>query len=81
MNDNTTAPFDLWRDAYHKTATNGDKVEGMWLPQEWRWNGEVKNFHHDGAWEYQDKPPNTGAGSGMEGYEVSFLCCVTTSSF
>eukprot|EP00986_Skeletonema_menzelii_P002778 scaffold790_cov149-Skeletonema_menzelii.AAC.23 len=69
MNDNTTAPYDLWRDAYHKTAVNGDKVEGKWIPQAWRWDGEVKNFQHDGAWDYQNKPPNTGDGSGLEGYE------------
>lgn len=69
MNDNTTAPYDLWRDAFHKTADNGDKVEGKWIPQQWRWDGEVKNFQHDGAWDYQNKPPNTSDGSGMEGYQ------------
>lgn len=74
MNDNTTAPYDLWRDAFHKTADNGDKVEGKWIPQQWRWDGEVKNFQHDGAWDYQNKPPNTDDGSGMEGYQVRTCC-------
>lgn len=73
MASNTTAPYDLWRDEFHKTASNGDKVEGKWLPQEWRWDGEVKNFQHDGSWDYQNKPPNTGEGSGMEGFEVRML--------
>jgi hypothetical protein len=74
MADNTTAPNAEWRDAFHKTASNGDKVEGKWIPQEWRWTGEVKNFQHDGSWDYQNKPPNTDAGSDLEGYEVRIRC-------
>ena len=32
----------VWRDEWHKSATNGDMVEGMWIAQEWRWEGEGK---------------------------------------
>lgn len=83
MNDNSTAPYDLWRDAFHKTAVNGDKVEGKWIAQEWKWDGEVKNFQHDGSWEYQNKPPYTSEDSGMEGYEVRtcVLCQYTLCSY
>lgn len=28
----------------------------------------VKNFQHDGSWDYQNPPPGTEAGSDMEGY-------------
>ena len=38
------------RDEWHKTATNGDEVVGKMIAQPWRWDGEVKNFEHDGKW-------------------------------
>lgn len=58
-----------YRDAFHKKASNGDKVEGKWIAQSWQWDGEVKNYQHDGGWEYQDAPPGTGVGSALEGYQ------------
>ena len=32
----------VWRDAWHKTAQNGDMIPGKWIAQEWRWNGAGK---------------------------------------
>jgi len=54
----------LYRDAWHKDATrmNGDTVTGGFFPIEWRWNGTVTNFEHDGAWGFQEMP--VGAPSG-----------------
>jgi hypothetical protein len=55
-----------WRDAFHKNATmakNGAEVAGKWIPNAWQWDGEVKNFHHDVAWEYQNPAPG-----GMDNY-------------
>ena len=57
-----------WSDAWHKSATNGDKVPGKWIAQSWRWGGEVKNFQHNGSWEYQVVPPGAEAGGDLEGY-------------
>ena len=34
----------VWRDEWHKTATNGDMVPGKWIAQEWRWDGEGKHI-------------------------------------
>jgi hypothetical protein len=50
----------VWRDAFHKdttTAVNGAEVPGVFTPIEWQWTGEVKNFEHDGAWQFQEQPP------------------------
>ena len=43
----------LFRDAFHKPRQNGAKVEGKFVPIDWQWDGTVKNFRHDGAWEFQ----------------------------
>ncbi|EJK67681.1 hypothetical protein THAOC_11255 [Thalassiosira oceanica] len=43
----------LFRDAFHKPRHNGAKVEGKFVPIDWQWDGTVKNFRHDGAWEFQ----------------------------
>jgi len=62
----------MWRDDFHrdpKYGKNGGRVRGFWIAQEWQWDGEVKNFEFDGAWDYQDKPPHTGAGSGRTKFE------------
>jgi hypothetical protein len=56
----------LWRDEYHKSAVNGDQIEGHFLPIAWQWDGEVKDFIHDGAWEFQDAPP------GYESTDIKF---------
>jgi len=58
----------VFRDAWHKKATNGDMIPGKWIAQPWRWNGEVRNFQHDGSWDYQSPPPGTDEGEMMEGY-------------
>lgn len=49
-----------WRDAFHKnpaTAVNGAKVDGVFTPISWQWDGTVRNFEHDGSWDFQDQPP------------------------
>ena len=38
----------VWRDEWHKTAMNGDEVVGKMIAQPWRWDGQVRNFEHDG---------------------------------
>lgn len=53
----------LWRDEFHKDpskAINGAKVPGMWIAQPWTWDGKVKNFQYDAAWDYQNDPPIEG---------------------
>lgn len=49
-----------FRDAYHKTAVNGDAVPGKWVAQPWRWDGTVRNFEHDGSWDFQNVVPDIG---------------------
>lgn len=46
----------LFRDAYHRSANanNGAFVPGQWVAQNWSWDGQVKNFEHDGSWDYQN---------------------------
>ena len=66
--DATGPTAGVFRDAWHKTATNGDMIPGKWMAQEWRWNGKVRDYQHDGSWDYQNPPPGTGAGSELEGY-------------
>ena len=43
----------LMRDAFHKPRENGAKVDGKYVAIDWQWDGEVKNFRHDGAWDFQ----------------------------
>lgn len=62
----------MWRDEFHRSpeyGVNGGRVRGFWIAQKWQWDGEVKNFAHDGSWDYQDKPPHTGSGSGKKKFE------------
>lgn len=62
----------MWRDDFHRDpeyGVNGGRVRGYWISQKWSWDGEVKNYAHDGSWDYQDKPPHTGAGSGRLKFE------------
>ena len=47
----------LTRDAFHKPRSNGAKVDGKFVPINWQWDGEVKNFRHDGAFDFQLKVP------------------------
>ncbi len=56
----------MWRDEFHSNATfayNGAKVEGKWVAQPWKWDGEVRNFEHDGSWDFQLPVP------GMKDYK------------
>ena len=46
-----------WRDVFHKPRTNGAKVTEKWVPIDWQWDGVVKNFRRDGAWDFQPDPP------------------------
>lgn len=58
----------MWRDAFHKDpkmARNGAKVNGEWLPTKWSWDGVVRDYIHDGGWEFQDYPPNRSSSSVM----------------
>jgi hypothetical protein len=49
----------MFRDEFHlsEDANNGAKVEGVWMAQNWTWDGQVRNFQHDGSWDYQIPPP------------------------
>ena len=49
----------LWRDAFHKPRENGARVDGKWIAIDWQWDGVVKNYRHDGAWDFQIDPPGT----------------------
>ena len=49
-----------FRDEFHKDATNGQRVEGRWVAQPWRWNGTVVDFQHDGSWDWQHAVPGEG---------------------
>jgi hypothetical protein len=46
------------RDDWHRANYNGATVEGAFYPIDWKWDGVVKNFEHDAAWEYQEPPLN-----------------------
>ena len=41
------------RDAFHKPRHNGAQVDGKFVAIKWQWDGVVKNFRHDGAWDFQ----------------------------
>ncbi|CAJ1928809.1 unnamed protein product [Cylindrotheca closterium] len=47
----------LFRDNYHKCRENGSSVDGKFVAINWQWDGVVKNFRHDGAWEFQNNVP------------------------
>jgi len=47
----------LWRDAYHKDRENGSMVSGKFVAIDWQWDGVVRNYRHDGAWEFQIQVP------------------------
>jgi hypothetical protein len=47
----------LFRDAYHKKRQNGEMVSGKFVAIDWQWDGNVKNFRHDGAWDFQIPVP------------------------
>jgi hypothetical protein len=49
------------RDDWHQTHYHGDEMPGRFYPLEWHWDGVVKNFEHDGSWEFQDHPANAPA--------------------
>ena len=47
----------LFRDTYHKCRKNGSKVDGKFVAIDWQWDGQVKNFRHDGAFDFQIDVP------------------------
>ena len=47
----------LTRDAFHKDRANGSKVVGKFVAIDWQWDRTVKNFCHDGAWDFQIPVP------------------------
>ena len=47
----------LTRDDFHKDRANGSKVDGKFVAIDWQWDGTVKNFRHDGAWDFQISVP------------------------
>lgn len=52
------------RDPWHKNASKvGEKIVGAFYRMRWsNTPGEVKDFVHDGSWEYQDAPQGAPAG-------------------
>ena len=65
----------LFRDAFHKPRDNGEMVGGKFVAINWQWDGEVKNFRHDGAWDFQlDVPGYEGTDMkwwNAKGYDAS----------
>jgi len=50
----------MYRDDTHADPVhgrNGKHIPGMFMAINWRWNGVVKDFSTDGAWEFQNYPP------------------------
>ena len=53
----------LFMDDFHKESVTGHgvpgaQVEGAFEPIDWRWDGTVKDFVHDGSWEFQHDAPS-----------------------
>mgnify|MGYP000844124088 FL=1 len=45
-----------YQDDWHKNAAApGNTVAGAYYPIDWRWNGTVTSFLHDGSWAFQHK--------------------------
>ena len=60
------------RDAWHKgNFRNGtdDTVTGYFAQTQWQWDGTVKNFDDDQAWDFQNPPMKTDA----TGPEASYM--------
>lgn len=50
------------RDAWHKgnfRDGSGDSVTGYFAQTQWQWDGTVKNFDDDQAWDFQNAPKTT----------------------
>ena len=50
------------RDPWHKDndrAKSPGKVDGVFAQTAWQWDGVVRNFEYDQAWDFQE-PPTTG---------------------
>lgn len=52
----------MWRDEWHRNNYNGANMSGKFYPIDWRWNGTVANFEHDGAWHFQIDPKGAAPG-------------------
>lgn len=66
MNATNGPTTGVYRDEFHKNVNNGSKVKGKFFPTKWQWNGDVEDFIHDIAWEFQNKPV------GAEGTDFEF---------
>ena len=52
------------RDPWHKgnfRNGHGDSVDGYFAQTQWQWDGTVKNFEFDQAWDFQNPPKNEDA--------------------
>jgi hypothetical protein len=59
----------VYRDAWHMANVKGAKVAGAYYPIDWKWDGVVKSFEHDGSFDFQDAP--VGAPAGTEFWTAS----------
>jgi hypothetical protein len=51
------------RDTQHKgngRAMTPEHVAGIFAPTAWQWDGIVKDFEHDQAWDFQESPTPDG---------------------
>jgi hypothetical protein len=64
----------VYRDAFHRSAAPGTTVAGGFYPIDWMWDGEVRDFEHDGSWDFQHATPGgyfwTAEGPNMSGYKT-----------
>ena len=58
----STADRDTWHVGRDRTRPPAG-LSGVFAPTMWQWDGEVKNFEHDQAWDFQEPP------MGMFGYK------------
>jgi len=67
-------------DWHRNVALPGNNVMGGFYPIDWRWNGTVTPFLHDGSWAFQHKTSdglyfwNNGGGSAGSTFERSSSC-------
>mmetsp|Transcript_8874 Transcript_8874/g.13445 ORF Transcript_8874/g.13445 Transcript_8874/m.13445 type:complete len:830 (+) Transcript_8874:287-2776(+) len=70
---NTSESGFEWRDNWHSNPgrQTGDVMHGAWYPIDWRWDGIVKNFMHDGSWSFQHTPAPDMKYWNAAGYDAS----------
>jgi len=55
------------RDEWHKNKDRSNQREllsGIFAPTAWQWDGQVRNYEYDVAWEFQEPPVIEGAAAG-----------------